>query len=34
MIDNGEMGFVEKTYLKQGIETEPPYGSKIIPEPL
>ncbi|MBP3546367.1 MAG: DnaJ domain-containing protein [Alphaproteobacteria bacterium] len=34
MIDNGEMGFVEKTYLKQGMETEPPYGSKIIPEPL
>lgn len=34
MIDNGEMGFVEKTSLKSGMGMEPPYGSKILPEPM
>ena len=31
MIDSGEMGFVQAKALQQGIGTEPPYGSKIVP---
>lgn len=31
MIDGGEMGFVQAKALQQGIGTEPPYGSKIVP---
>lgn len=29
MLDNGEMGFIKKQYLKKGIGTEIPTGSKI-----
>ena len=30
MIDNGEMGFVPYKALRRGIDTKPPFGSKII----
>ena len=29
MLDNGEMGFIKKQYLKKGIGAEIPTGSKI-----
>ena len=32
MLDNGEMGFVEKSSVERGVGNPVPDGSKIIPE--